>query len=178
MKKKLRVCLVAIAVVSLFAVFTGETLAAWVGSLWGEARVQNPVTVARFVSPTIDIFPGQAFDFGGEIFNHSPVRYGLRPYGWIWWTWETGEEMRISLDEVSEEGEITIPAPSLAAGPPYMYLGTIDLYINGQWQPLGLLFDIEPGQVHLAQIVVTTCYKIEPGKVGAEVLFMREAPVR
>ena len=194
MKRKIVIVSVAIAVILCLA-GPGQALAAWVGSLRGEAQIQNPIDIIQFASPPVEIFPGQGYGFGGEIPNHSSEEYGLRAYGWIWWIWEeTGEELKISLEEVSEEGAITIPAPILdkvsedggigistptvAAGPPEIYLGTIELYIDGRWQSLGSVFNIEPGQVLEAQVVVTTSHSLEPGKVGAVVFFLRGAPAR
>lgn len=162
---------------TLALVLNMSVFAAWVGSLRGEAQISNPVQTVQFLSPQVEIAPGQAFDFGGEIPNRAPIPYGLRAYGWIWFAWqETGEIVEISLEEISENGEICISAPSIAAGPPEIHLGTIELYLDGQFQSLGSVFNIEPHQVIEVQIVVRTLHSVPAGKVSAEVSFYRGAP--
>lgn len=173
MRKKLRIVAAVIAVIALLAL-TVQVLAAWVGSIRADVRVDEPIIVAQSLTPIpVSIFPGELFGFEGEISNTSSVPYGIRLGGFLWWMWEaTGEEVKLSLEDLADSGEIT-----LLAGPGPQEFGIVEIYINGSPYSPGTLINIGPGETHDVKVVVTTSHSIPAGRLTAEVFVLREAPL-
>jgi len=180
MRRKLRIFLVAIAIIGFFAVFAGDALAAWVGSLRADVQIEEPIVVLQALIPTPEtIYPGETFGFGGEIRNSSSVTYGIRLHGflWFWWVFEGTEKVaEISLEDLPASGEINF---SGAAAPPQgPYFGTVEIYLNDSYYPSGSVINIGPGESHEVRVVVTTSYAAPVGRLTAEVFAIRGAPVR
>ena len=177
MTKKIRIGVVVAVVVTLFAVSTGPALAAWIGSLRGEVQIEEPIQVIQEITPPGSVYPGETFNFAGEITNSSQSSYGIRLYGFLWFVWlfEGIENVtEIALEELPVSGEVSV---SVAAGPP-IDLGTIEIYVNGFLYSPGSIINIGPNQTHEVLVVVTTSHAAPAGRLMAEVFATREAPVR
>ena len=172
MRRKSLIASVVIALVVL-AIMTMPVLAAWVGSLRAETRVQEPISLEGLSEEVpSQIFPGETFSFGGKVYNDASVPYGLRYYGYLWWTWEkTGEEVEISL-ETLENGEAIIETKG---GP--LPLGKITIMIGGEHYYPWTVINIDPGGVHEVEVFVTLSSDLEPGTLVAEVSVVRGAPI-
>ena len=162
---------------TLALVLNMSVFAAWVGSLRGEVRVEEPIVVAQALMPMPEaVYPGETFGFGGEVSNQSSVTYGIRLDGflWFWWMVEGTENVaKISLEEVSAGGEVQF---SPAAGPSQS-LGIIVIHVNGSPYFPGSVINIGPGVTYEVRVLVTTSYDIPTGRLGAEVYVTRQAPV-
>lgn len=168
MRKKIVIgVLVAVVIVAV----AGPVLAAWVGSMRAETNIREPISISGGVIEIPEwIYPGQPFEFGGEVYNEAPLSYGLRYYGYLIFYYKLEEEIKIPLEN---NGEINF---STKAGGPQNF-GTVSININGEAYSPGTLINIGPGETHKLKVIVTTSLGLEPGHLIAEVSVIREAPI-
>lgn len=176
MKRKFVIVAVAIVIAICFA-GPGQAFAAWVGStIRGEAEIVEPISTVQD-DRKVSISPGESFVFEAEVSNNSPVTYGLRYQGLLWWLWmfQGIEEVKeIALEELPESGEVTF---SVSGGSPRSY-GYIEIYVNGEAYVQGSVVNIRPNETHQVKVIVNT-YRFAPaGKVLAIVDPFRGDPVR
>jgi len=126
------------------------------------------------------IYPGQEINFEANVRNIAPLPYGLRLYGFLYWYWggKAEEAIEIPIEELHFlDGEATIELESVEAGGGPIPLGKIHITIEGEDYEPGKIIDIEPeGVLHVEGSVVTDP-GIDTGKLRAEILVFRGAPI-
>ena len=174
MKRKIGIG-IALAL-ALVLVLNLSVLANWIGSIGADVQVKNPVHMTEVLVPVpVSIYPGEIFGFSGEIYNESPLTYGIYLQGFIFFWWMSDEEevmAEIALEDI-KGGELSFSRPG--GGPPD-HLGTIEIYIDRLLYLPGSVINIYPGQTMEVKVVVNTSHSAPTGKLSARVFSHRQAP--
>lgn len=201
MKKRITILLAALAILAMIVTAANPpALAAWIGTIWAGTTIEEPFDQYVVDMGSTTVFPGQEYQFIGQVENKAPVAYGIKYDPWAFYIFSEMGKGGMSATAASagappeEKREIKIlpsdvaPAKSPKAmaggmgGPEYIGKFTMHLDPDGDGPAEPTLYKpdvityIPPGGVHRLHVSLAISHDAYPGEIRAYVQPYRTAP--